>query len=101
MPIKFSKPVKTKLPALVQTESVRPAQNVVSIFPPPLSPRLRTKDVLRLLNVCRQTLYNRIASKEFPEPDGNDGPRINWWKEETVRKYIESTTRKRDGGANG
>lgn len=49
--------------------------------------RLRTAHVLSLCAISHSSLYNRMKSGAFPQPDGNDG--LNYWNTSTILAHLE------------
>ena len=80
---------RTRNPHLVSTRQrghVKPRAPVIDIRRPG---RLRSAHVLALCGFSHSTLYARLKSGCFPEPDGKDGG-LNYWNTETIRQYLES-----------
>jgi predicted DNA-binding transcriptional regulator AlpA len=54
----------------------------------------RAGTVARKLSIGMRTLNRWRAMGEFPEPDFRKGPKMMWWKPETVRSWIEAQKRR-------
>lgn len=68
----------------VQRGHVAPAAPLISLDAPG---RLRTANVLALCGISHSTLYARLKTGDFPQPDGKDGG-LNYWRTETIRAYL-------------
>ncbi|MEO6967857.1 MAG: hypothetical protein ABI132_05290 [Rhodanobacteraceae bacterium] len=51
--------------------------------------RLRFANVMALLGISHQTIYDRIKSGAIPLPDGYDGA-MPYWKTSTIRTLLET-----------
>lgn len=67
-----------------QRGHVAPAAPLISLDAPG---RLRTANVLALCGISHSTLYARLKTGDFPQPDGKDGG-LNYWRTETIRAYL-------------
>lgn len=67
-----------------QTGHVAPRQPVLDLNGPG---RLRSSHILALFGISHSTLYARLKSGNFPQPDGKDGGR-NYWNTETARMFL-------------
>lgn len=64
---------------------VKPRNPVIDLNGPG---RLRTAHVLALCGISHSTLYARLKSLSFPQPDGKDGG-LNYWNTQTIKTYLE------------
>jgi predicted DNA-binding transcriptional regulator AlpA len=86
------KPPASPPPKPVQLKAMHtkpaPANPIIEDLGKSLVPRLRMRDVTRLLGLSRSTIYNRMKEGTFPQPDGRDGPRVIWWRAGTIKSFL-------------
>jgi prophage regulatory protein len=84
----FGRPLRT-LPANVRNSTVR-CQSVDNLMEPDMSERIhRLPSALNITGLCRTSLYNALASRDFPEPV-RLGKRAVGWRESDLMSWIAS-----------
>jgi predicted DNA-binding transcriptional regulator AlpA len=72
----------------VKKKKKKTIQPVAPLIPLDQPGRLRFCNVMALLSISHQTVYNRMESGQVPRPDGYDGKRP-YWNTATIRVYLE------------
>jgi len=49
----------------------------------------RPESVAFVLDIKSRTFRQWVAAEEFPPPDLRKGPKLVWWKAETVKAYVD------------
>jgi predicted DNA-binding transcriptional regulator AlpA len=80
VPVKFVNPASKATP---KRAPLKPSAPVIALDQPG---RLRVSHVMALLGIGRATLYERIAAKRLPAPDGHDGR--PYWNTSSIRAVL-------------